>query len=723
MKEKKEKTFQEFMRMARAGLSDEQVLSSSAMHGMFANIAAFVTERYGRRCQITLEHSGDGKGTAYTDGNNITVDVDTSLVDGLELRDKIKYLIGLLYHETGHVLFTDFVIKKKGIQALTGGTLFPVPVGISADVDKAYAQFLMLAANEKLRPPLTMLWTKIDNIMEDGAIEYFLKALFPGYAGCLTLVRTRAFEESPRLEQLTKEDACINLLAQEATSHDHKGELSCIGFDLTDFYGQVLPLIGQATTERNAKKRKKLMNAVFLLTLMEIGIPNPVKGSESNSSEGGGKQSRSGQSDQNSSGTSGEGVDSEEKHQEEGSNAADGSSTGDFSSETSAKDPSSASGETSTDDLEKRLEQIAQKKHAGETTVPKGKTSSVKIDEKEEGEENDEKNKEETEKWEKKLQKGLDRLISEAIQNRAEQLAEEEVEKNLREEAATPDTIGEEYTVQRVKIDDNADMDLYNQKMKELSNVIAIMTRLLSREIEDRKIGEIQHGKIYGKAIDPSSIYRRKGGKMMTRKNPEDKPDMAVMCLIDESGSMSLNNKIAAATDAAIIVNGFCEKLSLPVSIYGHSTSWTSCTSYKTSMFSYKEFGFDGDRKTGRRLMEIKARECNRDGTAIRFCAKKLAAREEHVKLLLIVSDGLPSAYGKGENACADVRQAVSEARRKGITVVTAGIGADRECIKSVYVNSSVKPKDMAIYLDISDLNALPKELVKIIKRNIQMVL
>lgn len=741
----KEKTFKEFVRMAKAGLSDEQILSSSAMRVMFANIAAFVTERYGRRCQIILKNSG--KETACTDGNNIIIDVNTPIIRDMTLLDKVKYLIGMLYHETGHVLFTDFMKAENcRMSLLTNGTLHPAPVGINAEADEAYAQFLTLSANEELRIPLAMLWKTVQNCVEDGAIEHFLRALFPGYAGCLTLVREHVFEEDPKLEQLRKEDACIDLILQEATSHDHKGELSCEKFDLTGFYENVVPLIGLAITERKAKERMKLINAIFAFTIAEIGIEPPESkdseggDSEKEDRESGDKRSSSksviaisgsgGSGKSEESGEPGEpsASDSSEEGSEGGRDRAGDSKDCDPSSEASEKDSSSTSGKKSkgtpmdAKKLSKILEHAAKEKHAGETVAPKGRTTSVKI---EGDEESEEKKEEEAEKKERELEKALDDLASEAALDEAETLAEKDVAEDLRkDDTVLSKKTGQKCVVQRVTFDKE---DAYlasacMSKEKELSKAITTASRLLSREIEDRKLGEVQHGKIYGKAIDPSSIYRMKGGKMMSRKNPEDKPDMAVMCLIDESGSMSSGGKVTAAIDAAMVVNGFCEKLSLPLSIYGHTEDFYGNNDVR--MLSYKEFGFDGDGKTNRRLMEITARENNRDGTAIRFCTKKLAARDEHIKLLLIVSDGLPEACNyHGLSACIDVREAVADARKKGITVVTAGIGSDRDRIKSVYVSSSVKPKDAAIYLDISDLNTLPKELVKIIRRNIQMVL
>lgn len=62
---------------------------------------------------------------------------------------------------------------------------------------------------------------------------------------------------------------------------------------------------------------------------------------------------------------------------------------------------------------------------------------------------------------------------------------------------------------------------------------------------------------------------------------------------------------------------------------------------------------------------------CNKDGFSIRVATKELLARAEKNKLLLVISDGLPSAYPGGrEEGIKDVHAAVHEARKAGIQVI-----------------------------------------------------
>ena len=129
------------------------------------------------------------------------------------------------------------------------------------------------------------------------------------------------------------------------------------------------------------------------------------------------------------------------------------------------------------------------------------------------------------------------------------------------------------------------------------------------------------------------------------------------------------------------------------------------------ALYSYAEFdSIDGNDKY--RLMDISARNDNRDGAALRYVAEQLFKRQEEVKLLILVSDGQPAADGYyGSAAEEDLRGIKQEYRRKGILFVAAAIGDDKANIERIYGDS---------YLDITDLNQLPVKLTTIVKRHIK---
>ena len=104
--------------------------------------------------------------------------------------------------------------------------------------------------------------------------------------------------------------------------------------------------------------------------------------------------------------------------------------------------------------------------------------------------------------------------------------------------------------------------------------------------------------------------------------------------------------------------------------VYGHSTE-----SSIVELYSYAEFeSFDRDDKY--RMMDISARNNNRDGAALRFVAEQLSKRPETVKILILVSDGEPADSGYyGSEAEEDLRGIKQEYQRKGILFVAAAIG------------------------------------------------
>ena len=76
--------------------------------------------------------------------------------------------------------------------------------------------------------------------------------------------------------------------------------------------------------------------------------------------------------------------------------------------------------------------------------------------------------------------------------------------------------------------------------------------------------------------------------------------------------------------------------------------------------------------------------------------------------LLILVSDGQPAHTGYfGAAAEEDLRGIHQEYRRKGIHLVAAAIGEDKEAIERIYGDA---------FLDITDLHQLPVKLTQAVK-------
>jgi nitric oxide reductase activation protein len=208
-----------------------------------------------------------------------------------------------------------------------------------------------------------------------------------------------------------------------------------------------------------------------------------------------------------------------------------------------------------------------------------------------------------------------------------------------------------------------------------------------------------------GKRINVRNAVRNDGRLFYKLKLPNDRTDIAVVILNDESGSMSSCNRITYARSASIILHDFCKGLDIPVAIYGHSEF------DDVELYAYAEFD-SIDNKDQYRLMDMSARCGNRDGAALRYAAERLMTRPEAIKLLIIISDGQPAGeHYSGTAAEADLRGIKKEYTAKGIQLFAAAIGSDKPNIQRIYGDG---------FLDITNLEKLPVNLGRLIIQQVK---
>ena len=93
-------------------------------------------------------------------------------------------------------------------------------------------------------------------------------------------------------------------------------------------------------------------------------------------------------------------------------------------------------------------------------------------------------------------------------------------------------------------------------------------------------------------------------------------------------------------------------------------------------------------------MEQIAAGNGNKDGYSIRAAALDLAKRTERRKILMVLSDGLPSGYFSEAEAIDDVRTAVQAARRRGLLVIpiiyTARTDENVDAYRRMYEKSMI---------------------------------
>ena len=229
----------------------------------------------------------------------------------------------------------------------------------------------------------------------------------------------------------------------------------------------------------------------------------------------------------------------------------------------------------------------------------------------------------------------------------------------------------------------------------------------LAEEILQRKEGGTLKGLYMGKRLSRGELYRRDGKLFEKKLLPEEEPSLAFAVLVDVSGSMN-GERIENARKTALALYWFCEALSIPVLVYGHSTHDTYCFSADevVDICSYAEFdSIDGNDAV--RIAGMETIGCNRDGAALRYVGERLSKREEEVKILILISDGKPNGKGySGEPARKDLLETKHCLEKRGIHLFAAAIGEDRELIENIYQNG---------FLNISDLETMPVKLSKLL--------
>ncbi|MFS0950960.1 AAA family ATPase [Enterococcus thailandicus] len=238
--------------------------------------------------------------------------------------------------------------------------------------------------------------------------------------------------------------------------------------------------------------------------------------------------------------------------------------------------------------------------------------------------------------------------------------------------------------------------------------VVDSLSRQVLELLDSEESTSYQKGKYEGQRFNASRIAYG-DLRNFDKKNPQhEQPSLAVAIRLDESGSMIREDRIEAAKKAAIAIAEFAKRVNIPLMINGDTADVS--VREKTSIFSYKEFA-DTFQWLDEKLVTMKPRQNNRDGAVLRVVADKLNQQTATTKLLLNISDGQPKALPDytGKKAKEDIQEVIKEYDRQGIIFIAAAIGQDKEEIKEIYGESR--------FLDITDLQEFPKQMIQLIAR------
>jgi hypothetical protein len=235
----------------------------------------------------------------------------------------------------------------------------------------------------------------------------------------------------------------------------------------------------------------------------------------------------------------------------------------------------------------------------------------------------------------------------------------------------------------------------------------AVLQKLFARKsknyefsMKSMRSGRLDTNKIAEAVQQVPTIYER-FGQVTTSK-------VCVGVLIDESGSMG-GTKIQKAREAAIFINEVFKKMpDVELFIYGHTADTNGRDS--VDMTIYREKGLITDSFS---LGTVDSHANNRDGDAILATARRMRNQTENQGLLIVLSDGAPSASGYGgREAIADTRKKVTRAQSLGFQVI------------QIAIEEHVPSKEMFDYfIQMTDIKNLPKDLVNYMSKKVDKLI
>lgn len=681
--------------------------------------------------------STDENMTACTNGDSMIIGVNSSLVKYFPNRELRHYAIqGLRVHETAHVLFTDFKTIDMWQGALSNGNWWPVVPDHAQDPDGA--ELTQVLSKKEFSKSFAAIAGRLENAIEDGFIEREIKEMYKGLA---------------TTELCTTNDAMLSMAStfgeflkagRSAYSAMFQQVLMYAKYDITmvddmpeqysDIFDACMEVVDDVKCERDVKKRLCGVNELCCILyplFKEMLTKNSEKQNQQSSGSGNGKPGNSGfglpqnsQGQQNGSNGQSDPNQNGNGSQNGSGNAQNNSSNGNGN----GNSVGSMTAEQLSEALKEAVKQIEQAaknvgvnnlpdRHSNSITNQAGKNAEAK--KRESGKQGSGNNANGNGNGNSKsnsianapgANSGKSDLSAakcdiKAIEKARKQeiataQANNEANNQLAQEGAKIGSeIGTKISVRRAAEVPQSNIDTYNRLSAGLLSVTKNLERRLKTTIRDEENDDAVAGLPMGSRVEARLAYHQ-DGKIFSRKNfPRDNPRLAVGYLCDESGSMS-DEAIAASVRTAIILQDLCERMELPCYICGFTTGgYSGCV----DIITYVDKNVDGKDKY--RTTGMASRGDTPTVPAMKYMGKKLMKDSTEKKILIVSTDGC-SGRGYGET----VRDVIKKLQHDGVMVIGAGIGDSKPRIQEEFGSN---------FLDISNLDAMPKILCNIVKKNL----
>ena len=631
--------------------------------------------------------------TALTNNKKIIVNAANSLFTKRDELDEplsvsVDHILGVMFHEAGHVLYTNFSVLRKYKEQFRDGKLVISSIELSKEEKKSLKEINNLLNDNRSNVVLGVSLTKtkafiynifnwLNNAIEDGRIEKTLldrDADFGGYCNGLIGLRNKQKDEiiGSNIQDIEKYlNACFEY-AKYGTSTTYTG-------DVFPELEEAKPIIDIMLDCKEAMKFTE-----YTVELICIAYPNLIKPLLTDQTD---DQSDDDQSNDNSQGNSDnnndnnqEGSGNSDSQEESSEDEGDNSNSQNSQEESDEGDDSNSQGDSNKED---ELDDIMN--NLPETSVmPEYDNMGV-----ESGDDD----------LEESMQPTPD-FVGEAARESVEEEINGEINKMISDSTAP---LG----CSRVTVIDDLPYASLSPNQDAFLNNNRSLFKKVGREIENHLKSDMRTGsnkrKFSGKKFRAEKLVNRDYRYFENTATKRDIPETAVGILIDQSGSM-YGEQIRCATYAAMgMYKTLAELEHFDVAVYGHTSTYD-----EVIINRYIDFGFK-PKDPIKVLAGIYSDGGNIDEVAVTALGERLKSQMVDKKIMIIISDGLPhSMIGHAETRLRDL---VKEYVKGGFNVFVAALGTDKAKIDKIYENVS--------FIDITDPSELPTNMLRAIKRTI----
>lgn len=652
-----------------------------------------------------------GKG-AYTDGQNIVVDpaVHNTFADKKLLEKIMAYLkwpvkqrkkvlgsewLALKFltraqslHEALHILYSDFPPPAKNDPRLDTKIKQQVMARIGNIIEDAYIENVGCSEYDNIH-----LYIDFGRVAEGFATlkdpDYFVvnpdTSLIEQYLN--EMIRRNLYPFIPKVNY----DKAIDTYVEKTEQLYKLGSVASSSEERYEYcrkiYELILPLLNKA------EKEQKELNKEMLSPLFNDHRTHEDEGNKAKNSKGQAvatqargpyPQPENPKDKEQGNGQTGE-------KQQEGQEAVPGNGASDEKKDEQIEKENSAGGSDNASDKDTDKDAYEKKSNDEATGAPDNESESSEDEtgEKVGGKQQSKKMTVEAEK-EQRLADQLEVVIK-GLQREEEAIVEKMPQNNGKIHYDGEDLSGTS-THKGIRVDVNhasytdrnkeAYLTAYERYRLTIAKYNRAFKRILKAYVEER-----EEKRLFGSGINSSRLYDR-NKRFWFKKLPQvSVPDLAVLLLIDGSGSMA-GARTRAAQQAAIILHEVLQTQGLMHAITEHRT--IQAKSIEINVL----FDFGAKDLNKYSIVKSYAGGCNRDGLALAWVGKYIEDKvQAENKLVIVISDGMPN-HGSyyGANAIKDTANAAKRLTKKGIEVVAIALEEKGETytydgLKQIYKN------------------------------------